>query len=275
MLMRMNGVEVFLPSRLFMYYTTRQLQHTEHTDWGSYLPSLMASVDLYGICPEDLWPFARERVLTKPDQICYETAKKCRLKVDFRDIQTTTDAVNHALVSRRLVLCIIRSDTHHMILLTGIDFRNQHLLYIDPEVGCSQTMPFAVFEDVAVCTCSISIRLLFHETPERAIVSDAADVIDSGRCFDAVFYDRDIFGRRSGTSSVLWVDPRDSTDDPRDITSLMDLLRLADRPTGILRLCSTEVIAHEDDRVLLQVSSSTSGDSVLVHLSEVQNECPT
>lgn len=60
-------------SRLFLYKTTRNLLH--HTgDTGAYLRSTMAAMALFGVPPEEYWPYNPADLDKEPPGFCYALA---------------------------------------------------------------------------------------------------------------------------------------------------------------------------------------------------------
>jgi C1A family cysteine protease len=47
----------FLPSRLFIYYNERDIEHTVSTDSGAQIRDGVKSVNKLGVCPEMEWPY--------------------------------------------------------------------------------------------------------------------------------------------------------------------------------------------------------------------------
>src|SRR5438874_4074423 len=47
----------FLPSRLFIYYNERVMEHTVHSDAGAQIRDGIKSVSKQGDCPESEWPY--------------------------------------------------------------------------------------------------------------------------------------------------------------------------------------------------------------------------
>lgn len=58
-------------SRLFVYYNARRLSDMEGEDCGSFIHHVMAAVLAYGACEEQMWPFEKSMVLTKPTEAAY------------------------------------------------------------------------------------------------------------------------------------------------------------------------------------------------------------
>jgi len=61
-------------SRLFLYKTTRTFAHLKG-DSGAYLRSTMAALVLFGVPPEEYWPYAVKRFDAEPGAFCYSFAQ--------------------------------------------------------------------------------------------------------------------------------------------------------------------------------------------------------
>ena len=68
--------EVFIPSRLFIYYNERAIEGTVSSDSGAMIRDGMKSVAKQGVCPESLWPYDIDRFRLKPSQTCYSAAAR-------------------------------------------------------------------------------------------------------------------------------------------------------------------------------------------------------
>src|ERR1700690_159149 len=47
----------FVPSRLFIYFNERNMEHTVATDSGAQIRDGVKSVNQLGVCPEPEWPY--------------------------------------------------------------------------------------------------------------------------------------------------------------------------------------------------------------------------
>ncbi len=65
-------------SRLFLYKTTRTFAHLKG-DSGAYLRSTMAAMVLFGVPPEEYWPYNIKRFDSEPSAFCYSFARTTRL----------------------------------------------------------------------------------------------------------------------------------------------------------------------------------------------------
>jgi len=66
----------FAPSRLFIYYNERAMEHTVGSDSGAQIRDGIKSVGKLGDCPETEWPYVISKFKTKPPAKCYSDALK-------------------------------------------------------------------------------------------------------------------------------------------------------------------------------------------------------
>jgi len=68
--------QVFTPSRLFIYYNERVIEHTVASESGPQIRDGIKSVAKQGDCPETEWPYEIAEFKSKPPQSCYADALK-------------------------------------------------------------------------------------------------------------------------------------------------------------------------------------------------------
>ena len=86
---RKQKLKDFVPSRLFIYYNERAMEHTVGSDAGAQIRDGIKSVNKQGACPESEWPYddtpadpqtnvwpPDARPAEKPSKSCYTDAKK-------------------------------------------------------------------------------------------------------------------------------------------------------------------------------------------------------
>ncbi len=86
---RKQKLKDFVPSRLFIYYNERAMEHTVGSDAGAQIRDGIKSVNKQGACPESEWPYddtpadpqtnvwpPGARPAEKPSKSCYTDAKK-------------------------------------------------------------------------------------------------------------------------------------------------------------------------------------------------------
>jgi len=71
-----QGLEDFVPSRLFIYYNERVMEGTVATDSGAQIRDGIKSMADQGACPESDWPYDISQFAVKPPDNCYQDALK-------------------------------------------------------------------------------------------------------------------------------------------------------------------------------------------------------
>jgi len=56
----------FIPSRLFIYYNERDMEHDVESDGGAQIRDGIKSVAAQGVCPETLWPYSDQTAGKNP-----------------------------------------------------------------------------------------------------------------------------------------------------------------------------------------------------------------
>jgi C1A family cysteine protease len=74
--MKENLPQVFVPSRLFIYYNERVIEGTVSSDSGAMIRDGIKSVAKQGACPEPMWPYMIDKFRLKPSATCYTEAAK-------------------------------------------------------------------------------------------------------------------------------------------------------------------------------------------------------
>jgi C1A family cysteine protease len=69
-----QGIQDFIPSRLFIYYNERVMEGTVASDSGAQIRDGIKSVAAQGACPETEWPYDMTQFATKPTDQCYQDA---------------------------------------------------------------------------------------------------------------------------------------------------------------------------------------------------------
>ncbi len=68
----------FIPSRLFIYYNERVMEHTVDSDSGAQIRDGIKSVARQGDCPEHAWPYDIVKFAEQPPPSCYQEALRDR-----------------------------------------------------------------------------------------------------------------------------------------------------------------------------------------------------
>ena len=73
-LLKQNKSRDFMPSRLFIYYNERVMEHSVNSDNGAMIRDGIKTVNKQGVCPEKHWPYDINRFADKPSPSCYAEA---------------------------------------------------------------------------------------------------------------------------------------------------------------------------------------------------------
>lgn len=76
--MKQKLAQVFVPSRLMIYYDEREIEGTVSSDSGAQIRDGIKSVGTQGVCPEDEWPYDITKFADKPPDNCYSDAVQYR-----------------------------------------------------------------------------------------------------------------------------------------------------------------------------------------------------
>lgn len=80
-----------VPSRLYIYYNTRMMEGTTSTDSGASIRDAIKSMNTYGICREQSWPYIISKFANKPPTACYTEGKQCKTVAYARVNQSVND----------------------------------------------------------------------------------------------------------------------------------------------------------------------------------------
>jgi C1A family cysteine protease len=74
--MKQKDANAFLPSRLFIYYNERTIEHSTKADSGAQIRDGIKTLSKQGACPETLWPYVIAKFTTKPPVPAFKEAEK-------------------------------------------------------------------------------------------------------------------------------------------------------------------------------------------------------
>ena len=103
-----QGLHEFTPSRLFIYYNERVIEHDVQSDNGAQIRDGIKSVVSQGVCPETSWPYSDQNTdpdpcprcpyARKPSASCYNQAKNHRVKL-YQRLTPVLDTLKGCLAS--------------------------------------------------------------------------------------------------------------------------------------------------------------------------------
>lgn len=96
---------LFIPSRLFLYYNTRLIEGTTQTNSPITISNCLKCVNNYGLCSEEQWEYDPLNFSTKPSHTSYVNAKKTNSimyrKIDLDSLFSIKERVE------QLCLCLL------------------------------------------------------------------------------------------------------------------------------------------------------------------------
>lgn len=69
-----QGKAFLTPSRLFIYYLEREMEHSIAYDSGAMLRDGIKVATRQGVCPETMWPYDETKFILCPPKDCYQAA---------------------------------------------------------------------------------------------------------------------------------------------------------------------------------------------------------
>ena len=95
---RKEGLEDFIPSRMFIYYNGRAMDGSEGHDGGSQVRNVIKSVATSGACAETEWTFDTNHINSKPTDKCYYDAKT-DLVTSYASVPQDIDAIRACIAN--------------------------------------------------------------------------------------------------------------------------------------------------------------------------------
>ena len=95
--MKQNESGVFMPSRLFIYYNERVIEHDVSEDSGGQLKDGIGSIANTGVCPESEWPYNISKFAVKPPQACYTTANNHK-SISYKRVTQNLNQMKQCLI---------------------------------------------------------------------------------------------------------------------------------------------------------------------------------
>lgn len=100
---KQSNKDIFLPSRLFIYYNERLIEGTVNQDSGAQLVDGIKAINKYGVCDEHHWIYDPLKFTVEPPKNIYEEAKNARAvkyaSIDFSNDHTIADRIKHLKIA--------------------------------------------------------------------------------------------------------------------------------------------------------------------------------
>ena len=87
----------FIPSRLFIYYNERVIEHTVNQDAGAMIRDGIKTMVAEGVCPETMWTYNISKLAKRPTGNCYKVAADNQIKEYLRLSPHSLYEVKHCL----------------------------------------------------------------------------------------------------------------------------------------------------------------------------------
>lgn len=97
--LKINHLWEFQPSRLFIYYFTREIEGTTGSDAGASLRNTMKAVSKKGACTEYTWGYDPAVLTTKPSSLAVTEGKAHKKGFKYYSINRDLVTMKNALVS--------------------------------------------------------------------------------------------------------------------------------------------------------------------------------
>ena len=93
-----QGLEDFMPSRLFIYYNERVVEGTVQSDSGAMIRDGIKTVAKQGVCTEDSWKYDISQFAVEPSASCYHEACD-NLVLSYQRVPQTLTALKGCLAN--------------------------------------------------------------------------------------------------------------------------------------------------------------------------------
>jgi len=96
--LKKQNEEMFIPSRLFIYYNERSMIGTVNRDSGAMLRDGIKSINREGVCNETCWPYDITIFTKKPPRKCYREAKNYQT-IAYSRVNRNLDEMKNCLAA--------------------------------------------------------------------------------------------------------------------------------------------------------------------------------
>jgi C1A family cysteine protease len=100
---KQNSKNIFVPSRLFIYYNERKMEGSINDDAGACIADGVASVHNVGVCDEKEWPYVPSKFAVAPSQTLYKKALNHK-SGQYKRIQQNLSQIKTALAASSPVI---------------------------------------------------------------------------------------------------------------------------------------------------------------------------
>ena len=94
---KQNEKDVFIPSRLFIYYNERKIEGSIDSDSGAEIRDGIKSISVDGVCSEDMWKYDITKFTECPTQACYDEAKNHK-SIEYKRVVQSLEQLKQCLI---------------------------------------------------------------------------------------------------------------------------------------------------------------------------------
>lgn len=95
---QLKGDFKFDPSRLYLYYNTREIEGWENEDSGAYIRDVFKALNKKGLCEEQYFPYVSADFAKKPTTVALENGQKYQT-VKYAVVEQSEQAIKQTLLS--------------------------------------------------------------------------------------------------------------------------------------------------------------------------------
>ena len=95
-MLKQKETNIFVPSRLFIYYNEREMEGHVDQDSGAEIRDGIKSINTQGVCPETEWPYDVSKFKDKPPQQAYSDAKN-HVSVKYQRVEQDLEHMKECL----------------------------------------------------------------------------------------------------------------------------------------------------------------------------------
>jgi len=99
----LQGHPFLTPSRLFIYFNERTVEHTVKTDSGAQIRDGIKTTKTYGVAAEKLWPYAIAKFTVKPPAPVFKAALKNQA-VEYARVPQAVESIQQVLAGGRPII---------------------------------------------------------------------------------------------------------------------------------------------------------------------------
>ena len=106
--LKKEKLQVFTPSRLYIYYFCRLIENTVNQDPGCYVRTALTELRTYGVCDETLWPYYISRYPIRPNNVCVRQGLTHIPGFAYMSVNQDINQIKNALAQGYSIICGVK-----------------------------------------------------------------------------------------------------------------------------------------------------------------------